>query len=172
MAIGWLNKSTMPAHRTSLADGPDLSKNVRRYGPQGSRIDAPYKSTGEDTSEPPREQAPPSAPSHSSTQRAVPHQATVGWDPHNPGKFNPVKHVNAGAHGLDGHHDREKSTDGVKGQAWSSGGPRFPQSRPAAKKAERASYDHPAQPSQPAHPASLNGDSDRRVGYNGGRGKI
>jgi hypothetical protein len=172
MAIGWFNKSTQPANRTTFGENPAMSKNVRRYGEQGSKIDAPYKSTGEDTNQPPHETGAPSAPSHSHTDRAVSHSANVGWDANKPGKWNGHNHVNTQRHGLDGLHDPAKSTDGAKGQAWAAAGPRFPQSIPAKQKPERPAYDHGAQPSRRADHGALAGESGGRDSYTGGRGKI
>jgi hypothetical protein len=169
---GWINKSTMPANRTTFAENPSMSKAVRRGGVNGSKYDFPHSSTGEDTTQPPHETGSPSAPSHSHTDRSSPHQATEGWATDGSRRWIGPQHPNTSMHGLDGHHDPAKSTDGAKGQAWAAAGPRFPQSIPATKKPERPSYDHGAQPSRRADHGALAGESGGRDSYTGGRGKI
>lgn len=47
MTIGWINKSRMPANRTTFSENPGMSKNIRRYGVDGSKSDFPHASTGE-----------------------------------------------------------------------------------------------------------------------------
>lgn len=162
MAIGWINESKQPSNRTTFGESPGMSKAVRRYGPQGSKLDAPYKSTGGHEAH--EDEVRPSDPAHSNTERAVVQARTSGFDPHT-GKWLGASHPNTGKH--DGGHEaaRVATTDGASGQAHSASGGKFgkPTQRPGpAGNTGTRRMDHGA----------LAGDSGPRTSYTGGRGPV
>jgi hypothetical protein len=135
MAIGWINKSTMPADRTTFAENPGMSKAVRRYGKDGARLDSTYGSTGGHEAH--EDEVRPSDPAHSNTKR-VPVGGvvkTVGFAPDGSGRYSlPDYAKTTRAH--DGGHEsaRGASTDGASGQAYAASGGKFgkPTQRPSA----------------------------------------
>lgn len=126
MAIGWINKSTQPAERTTFAENPAMSKAVRRYGKDGARLDSAYGSTGGHEAH--EDKVPPSAPAHSNPNR-VPEGGvvkTVGHAPDGSGRFvTPDYAKTMHSHGSEGRHDPAKSTDGASGMMHSASGGRF-----------------------------------------------
>jgi hypothetical protein len=159
-----INKgNSMPAGRTAFADNvPVTSKAVRRYGSQGSKTDYPDSSTGENPTRIHPDEVPPSAPSHSNTERAVVQARTSGWDPAT-GKWLGASHPNTGKH--DGGHEpaRIATTDNASGQMHSASGGKFgkPQQRPgpASNTGTRRMYN-----------GALAGDSGPRTSCSGGKG--
>ena len=162
MGIGypkdWVSK------RTTLDESPSMSKAVRRYGKDGSRLDSTYGSTGGHTVH--EDDAPPSAPSHSNTARVPPGGVvkTVGWAPDGSHKHSMPDYKTTRAHGSDGHHEPAKSTDGASGQANSASGGRFgsPTKRPAASRPNTRTADAGA----------LAGSPKARTEYQGGKGPV
>jgi hypothetical protein len=165
MTYGINKGNTRPGGRTAFADNvPVTSKAVRRYGTQGSKTDYPDSSTGENPARIHPDELPPSAPSHSNTERAVVQAKTAGFDPQT-GKWLGASHPNTGKH--DGGHEpaRVATTDGASGQMHSASGGQFgkPTQRPApASNTGTRRMDHGA----------LAGDSGERVSYTGGKGPI
>jgi len=158
MGIGypkdWVSK------RTTLEENPSMSKAVRRYGVNGSRLDSTHGSTGGHEAHE-SEIAPSIAPRHVGRIGEA-RTEVVGHAPDGSGRW------------LSPTHDKELIGNAIEphpplkpeGQAWSASGGKFgkPSKIPAGKD---ESYRRVA----PA--AALNGDSNPRAGYMGhGRGKI
>ena len=125
----------LTGRRESEGPNPRVhSKAVRRYGVDGSRLDARYKSTGEQNPHQQHDEVPPSLPQRTYTDRLPPGGIVrqVGF----PGGGKPFVEVDHSRtmrrHGSDGLHDMSKSTDRAPGQARSASGSRFgePQKRP------------------------------------------
>jgi hypothetical protein len=162
-----INKgNTRPPGRTTFGENNSAvtSKAVRRYGSQGSKSDFPEASTGENPAKLETRDLPPSAPSHSNTERAEVQARTSGWDP-STGRWLGAKHPNTGKH--DGGHveARVATTDHASGQMHSASGGQFgkPTQRPAAAgNTGTRRMDHGA----------LAGESGERTSYTGGKGPI
>jgi hypothetical protein len=153
------------SRRTTLEESPSMSKAVRRYGKDGARLDSTYGSTGGHEAH--EDDVPPSAQSHSNTDR-VPQGGivkTVGHRPDGSGKYNlPDYSKTTRAHGSEGHHDPSKSTDGAQGQAWSASGGRFgKQSRVPQRTPQKTTR---------ADAGALSGSPQARTAYQGGKGPI
>src|SRR5262249_28264043 len=107
------------------------SKNDKRYGRDGSRIDATFKSTGDQPAPQQRDQLPPSIPPRVYTDRVPTGGVSrrVGWlgggQP-----FIPPAHSTTRRHGSDRFHQPHSSTDGAQGQAWHASGGQFGQPSP------------------------------------------
>ena len=152
------------ADRTTLDESKSMSKNVRRYGPQGSKIDATYKSTGGHQVH--ESEVPPSKPAQSNTGR-LPNGGvvkTVGHAPDASGKYlKPDYGKTTRVHGADGFH--AVRTDGASGQMHSASGGKFgePTKRPASPKNTGTTR---------RDAGALAGNPGDRSRYSGGRGPI
>jgi hypothetical protein len=170
MAIGWLNKSSRAEGRKTFGENNSAvtSKAVRRYGAQGSKSDFPEASTGENPAKLETRDIAPSAPAHSHTDRLPSFGIvkTVGFQPDGSARFaTPDYSKTTGKHGSDRHEPADyANTHHASGQMhYAEADFGKPTQRPAPLRNTGTST---------AHPASLNGDADRREGYNGGRGKV
>jgi hypothetical protein len=164
MAIGWINKSTTPANRTTFGENPGMSKAVRRYGVDGSKGDFPHSSTGEShITKIDREGkgvAPSLAPRH--VGRIGPPRSEVnGHAPDGSGKWLPPSFDRELIGGAVQTHPSLKP----EGQAHSaSGGKHGKPSKVPTEKFEGHLHR--------ADAGALAGDAHARPSYTGGRGKI
>jgi hypothetical protein len=157
MGIGypkdWVSK------RTTLEESPSMSKAVRRYGVNGSRLDSTHGSTGGHEAHE-SEIAPSIAPRHVGRIGKA-RTEVVGHATDGSGKW------------LSPTHDKELIGNAIEthpplkpqGQAHSASGGKFgkPSKVPTEKREQHM---------RRAPGAVLNGDSDSRPDYSGGRGKI
>jgi hypothetical protein len=157
MGIGYPKDWVSP--RTSLEEAPSMSKAVRRYGVNGSRLDSTHGSTGGHSVHE-SDIAPSIAPRHVG-HIGPPRSEVVGHAPDGSGRILPTTHD----HGLIGNAIETHPALKPQGMTHSASGGKFgkPSKVPAGK---NESYRHSA----PG--AVLNGDSDSRPDYSGGRGKI
>jgi len=108
------------------------SKNTRRYGHDGSRLEgATFKSTGTQPAPQQRDQLPPSWSPKTYTDRVPPGGISrrVGWLG-NGQPFVPPVHTTTRRHGSDGAHDLHSSTDAAQGQGWHASGGQHGQPSP------------------------------------------
>jgi hypothetical protein len=147
------------SNRTSLEESPSMSKSVRRYGVNGSRLDSPHGSTGGHQAHE-SEIAPSIAPRHVG-HIGPPRSEVVGHAPDGSGRILPTTHDR----GLIGNAVETHPALKPQGMAHSASGGKFgkPSQVPAAKnEAYRSRGDSGA----------LAGDSDPRPSYTGGKGPI
>lgn len=153
---------TMAPGRRSFTDNPRVHSkggaNMERDGFQPSDPRQPSQPATQF-----RDDVPPSLPARHVGGPARPHVETVGHMPDGSGRFSRGTRPNGDA-SLHGNAVFNRPPLEPVGQAHSASGGQFgePQKRPPAVKPNTAK----------AHPASLNGDSDRRKEYLGGRGPI
>jgi hypothetical protein len=152
MAIGWKNESTRPAGRRTFGESENstvASKNVRRYGRDGSKGDFPDSSTGEQPARLYRDPVPPSLPAAHMGRPGRAHQETVGFLPDGSGKFAHASHPEAEAGGV-GNAVFTHAPLTPTGQAYSASGGQFgkPQKRPPSRSnAARSAQDPRGVPS-------------------------
>jgi hypothetical protein len=164
MAIGWINKSTLPANRTPFSENPGMSKNVRRYGVNGSKGDFPHASTGENHINRVDRETDSVAPSIAPRTRGhigVPRINVAGQAPDGSGRWIPPTHDPS----LIGNATQTHARLEPQGMAHSASGGKHgkPSRVPTAK--DELYRDR-------ADAGALAGDSHPRAEYTGGRGKI